>query len=79
MNTISRTPSAQLFHETHPLTEADIASFRAHEGEIDDEHDAARDYEAEEGRYPYNPWAWRIYTACLLVAVCWGVAAVLGA
>ena len=27
-----------------------VARFREHEGEVSDEHDAARDYEAEDGR-----------------------------
>lgn len=43
------------FVNTYPVAphrfDADsVQRFRQHEGGIDDEHDAARDYEAEEGR-----------------------------
>ena len=43
------------FVDTYPATphrfDADsVQRFRQHEGGIDDEHDVARDYEAEEGR-----------------------------
>lgn len=33
------------------MAEIEAQRFRDHEGEVDDEHDAARDYEAEAGRY----------------------------
>lgn len=38
----------------HRLDEATVARLRAAEGQVDDEHDVARDYEAEEGREDFG-------------------------
>ncbi len=37
------------------MDEKTIALLRAAEGQIDDEHDAARDYESEDGRESVSP------------------------
>lgn len=50
-----------------------VARFREHEGEVSDEHDAARDYEAEEGR-DFGPMSCRLAYVSVLLVACIGAA-----
>lgn len=51
-----------------------VQRYREHDGEIDDEHDAARNYEAEAGRYDEGAGAVLIPVVVALVGViCLGV------
>ena len=66
----------------HRFDEESVLAYREHEGQIDDEHDAARDYESEAGRYEAltfgeNVFAWSVIvfglaTFALAVAVLFG-------
>lgn len=67
------------FVDTYPVTphrfDADsVQRFRQHEGSVDDEHDAARDYEAEHGRHDEGAGAVLIPVLIALIGVaCIGI------
>ena len=67
------------FVNTYPVIphrfDADsVQRFRQHEGGIDDEHDAARDYEAEHGRHDEGAGA-VVWGAIALIVFMAGVSA----
>jgi hypothetical protein len=58
------------------MDEETIARLRAAEGQIDDEHDAARDYESEDGRdgAEFGPFSCRLMYVCMLIVAGIGAA-----